>query len=149
MLNLLRTLLLFCLAPAILTACQSGPTAHHSPEALYNEWKLVTLGGNTVEDLIPHGAQIPSLTIARDGKVTGYTGVNSLASTIDLDALPSGRFSLGSILTTRRAGAPQLMAVESALVDSLRQADTFSVRAQTLTLSRGPEELITLTTPAK
>lgn len=140
------------LLPIILAACESGPkasTTPPSPESLYNDWTLATLAGNSVSELVPQGARLPSLSIARDGKVSGYTSINALGSSLDQTALTNGRFALGPIMTTRRAGAPQLMAVESLFVDSLRKADTYAVAGNTLTLSQGPEELMTMTGAAK
>ncbi len=133
---------------AVLNACVSDRGDELAPtdaQRLYESWTLRTLDGNELASLIPHGAQPPRLTFTPDGKVTGNTGVNSLGSSLDLEALSNGRFVLGPIMSTRRAGAPELMAVESAFVEDLRKANSFAVNGTTLTLSRDAEALLTFT----
>lgn len=138
-----------------LLGCQATPDAAPdtpagtTPAALFDTWTLTSLEGNPVDALLPQGAKAPWIIIAPDGKVSGSTGVNSMGSKLDPEALSSGRFSLGPIMSTRRAGPPALMAVESAFVEALRKADSYSVKKSTLTLVRGKDEMMTFTaTPA-
>jgi len=143
-----RALALVLALGAITTAaCESsGPVASApDPTSLFNTWTLTEIEGNDLWTLLPMGAKAPTMMIAPDGTVSGSTGINSMGGALDVAALTAGRFSIGPIMTTRRAGPPETMAVESAFVDSLRNSDKYAVNGKTLTLSRGSGALLTLT----
>jgi len=158
---MVRTMILAISALAIgaltLAACESSPAAPErtgSPTDLYNTWTLIGLEGNEIDTFVPQGAPNPYLIIAPDCKVSGSTGINSLSSALDAEALAAGGFKLGPIATTRKGGIPAMMVVESEFVDLLRKSETYSVKGSRLTLSRGKDDLLvfmrveTQTTPA-
>jgi heat shock protein HslJ len=120
----------------LLAACQSAPGGPGPAQwqLLMDSWILDTFEDQSVSALLPLGARAPSLSISPDGAVTGNTGVNALGTTLDLSGLESGRFSVGRIATTRRAGPPTLMVIETAFLEDLGKADAFKVKGTTLTL---------------
>ncbi len=78
------------------------------------DWRLVSIGEDAVESV----ERAPTLSIAVDGAVTGSTGVNRLNG-----KLPQGGKTLfGALATTRRAGSPAAMKMESAFLTRLGKA---------------------------
>ncbi len=93
-------------------------------------WLLSRFG----ERPIAEGVEQPSLTIAPDGVVGGFTGVNRLHGRLTTD----GEQLFGPLATTRMAGPPAAMTVESAFVAALAKATKFARQHEHLELL-GPE----------
>jgi heat shock protein HslJ len=80
------------------------------------EWRVVVIGGVAVA-----GAG-PTLRLGLDGRVTG--------STLDGDV-----FEVGDCATTRMAGPPEAMAIESRFIAALAGPLTVTDDGETVTLS--------------
>jgi heat shock protein HslJ len=106
------------------------------------EWKVTKIGDNLIENR-EHEL---FLTIAEDGKVNGNTGVNLLMGQLSNDQ----QKLFGTLATTRRAGDPEIMQLESAYLDALRKSNRFEVDGTTLTLLEDDNILLQFqtTTPA-
>lgn len=100
-----------------------------------------TRSGDRLDDPAPEG-KLPSLSFASDGKVSGFTGVNRLTSSLDPARLAKGDFSLAPAATTRMAGAPQAMSVESQFTSLLHQATQFKLDGNKLSLLDKGNELL-------
>jgi heat shock protein HslJ len=98
------------------------------------EWKLTKIGDSLIED-IDHEL---SLVIAEDGKVNGNTGVNLLMGQLSTDQ----QKLFGTLATTRRAGAPEMMQRENTFLDALRKSNRFEVDGVILTLLEDDEILL-------
>jgi len=98
------------------------------------EWKLTKIGDSLIENT-DHEL---SLVIAEDGKVNGNTGVNLLMGQLSADQ----QTLFGTLATTRRAGAPEMMQRENAFLDALRKSNRFEVDGATLTLLEGDTILL-------
>lgn len=134
----------------MLTACKSSSTPSATAPAtrtpsltdLLGEWKLSKLEGQDITSMLPAQARAPSLSFGGDGKVTGYTGVNQLSSSLDLASLTRGQFKLGPAITTRMAGPAESMAVESKFTSALQRATNAKVGNNSLTLTDGVTDLL-------
>lgn len=134
----------------VLTACKSSSTPSSTAPAtrtpsltdLLGDWKLSKLEGQDVTSMLPAQARPPSLSFNGDGKVTGYTGVNQLSSSLDLTSLTRGQFKLGPAITTRMAGPAESMAVENKFTTALQRVTNAKVSNNSLTLTDGAQELL-------
>lgn len=140
-------------APLLLCACRTGGplaedakssfvTADEGLAALAGEWTLVELEGRRLVDWLPPiwDDQPPSVAFEADGAVGGYTGVNRMGSKLDGAALVRGEFLLSPIISTRRAGPPELMHLEARLVMALQRARGFRLLGDTLAITPGPKD---------
>jgi heat shock protein HslJ len=100
----------------------------------YGEWTLAAVNGEAVEGAFAQGARLPSLRINADGTVTGFTGVNSLSTKADLEALAEGRLRLAPIITTKRAGPPAAMKIERDVLRALQDEGVLDVGQRSLTV---------------
>jgi predicted amidohydrolase YtcJ len=82
--------------------------------SLQGTWQVESLGGEP----IAAGVQLPSLSMTPDGKVSGFTSVNRFQGHL---ASEGDKLS-GPLITTRRAGPPAAMKVESTLLAALGRA---------------------------
>jgi heat shock protein HslJ len=98
------------------------------------DWKLTKIGDSWIENT-DHEL---SLVIAEDGKVNGNTGVNLLMGQLSTDQ----QKLFGTLATTRRAGAPEMMQRENAFLDALRKSNRFEVDGKTLMLLEGDNILL-------
>jgi len=137
------------LATSIVTAlgtiCLSGCASYSPPgstPAYAGTWNLITLDGMDIFSMLPSGARLPSLTIAADGRITGYTGMNTLSTFVDPSLLANGNFNFGNAVTTGRRGSPQETIVESAFLTDLAKVDYFSISEGTLTMSKGDQHFL-------
>ena len=93
--------------------------------AANKEWKLVALNGKEVMADKP-----PTMTFAK-GKVAIFGGVNRLTGSY---AFIDSTVTFGSLASTRMAGDPALMELESSLARTLASVNTFQVSGTELTL---------------
>lgn len=131
--------------PCVLSGCGSMEKAGEhlvATENLWREWNLSAIEGRPVGDLFPGVARAPSLKFADDGSVSGFAGVNRLASSIDLEALAAGRFLMSPAVTTKMAGPPDAMRLESQFTQLLERVRQFDVSAEALSLTDGVNELL-------
>lgn len=118
-----------------LSAC-AGARPAADPAALEGvEWRL-TESSMSSTDLGAAG-----ITASFDGKnVSGTSGVNQYGGPYTAKA--DGSFKVGELRSTLMAGPEPLMKAESAYLELLKQADSFSVKDDKLTLSTGAQELL-------
>jgi len=96
-------------------------------EAAHKEWTLTTLNG---KDIVV--AKPPTMTFEH-GQVSIFGGINRLAGTCAL--LDDSSVTLGSLVSTKMAGDPALMELESEFAQTLVSVDGFQVSGDGLALS--------------
>jgi len=124
--------LLVALLVCAAVGCSPGSSALEG-----TTWRLV---GWSVSSLNPSEFTITA-TFA-DGQVSGSSGVNSYGGTCAIG--PGGSFEAGDIASTLMAGSEDATRAESAYLELLRQARSFEVAGEQLTLfdEGGNESLI-------
>lgn len=130
-------LLAFSLVAALgVTGCKAldGAAPTNAAE-IAGDWRLTDINGEQVRMLLPVEDRVPTITISKEGQLSGFTGVNRLNGQIDNAALMDGRFVLGPVATTKMAGTGEHMAVEALFLELLSKADTVWLRGDYLTLS--------------
>ncbi len=95
-------------------------------QAAHKEWTLTTLNGKTVATDEP-----PTMKFEH-GRVSIFGGINRLSGSY---ALVDDTVTMGPLVSTRMAGDPKLMELESNLAKALASADAFQVSGNELTLS--------------
>lgn len=136
------SLIIIGLASTILgcSATQSGgPAGNSSP---IGDWTLWLIEGETTDTAVPRTAKTPTLRVAENGQVSGIAGVNNYSAEAAADELAQGRFTLGTVITTRMAGPPQAMALETRFLNLLQQADQIDSDGDTLALRSGGKVLL-------
>jgi heat shock protein HslJ len=115
---------------AALMACAQTPPPATPLDG--TDWLLVELPGQA----LPAAAgtlQRPSLRIAGDPpRAMGATGINNFVGTADLGSGSALRF--GPLATTRRAGSPEGMQLESAYLAALGSVRSYRTGPETLEL---------------
>jgi heat shock protein HslJ len=76
----------------------------------------------------------PFLSVEAQGRVSGFSGVNRFSGALD----PDGERVFPPLATTRRAGPPEAMALETAFLSALGNAAAVELGEKRLTLS-GPD----------
>jgi heat shock protein HslJ len=95
--------------------------------SMTGEWKLVKIGDKEVPKSVT-----ATLNVTAEGKVSGNTGVNGYSG-----QLAKEKKLFGPLISTRRAGPPEAMEVESGLTKGLGDATRFTLKDKTLTLFAG------------
>ena len=123
-------------AALALAACATQPKPSPTPTLaqLAGEWRLDAIDGQPLADTLRDKA--PTLTIAADGKVSGYAGVNRYFGAIDTDALAAGRFDIPAVAITKMAGPPDRMKLEDDFTSRLDSADAAAIASDVLVLSQ-------------
>ena len=88
---------------------------------LVGEWRVTTLRGTPVD-----GARAPTLRVDADGAVSGSSTVNRYTGRIT----PDGPLVFGPLASTRRAGPPEAMELESAYFAALGAASGATVETR-------------------
>jgi len=115
-------------------ACESAKESV-SASSVYGDWLLTLIGGPRGEDLAAGGGKPPSLHIAEDGRVSGFSGVNRFAGTTEIAALREGKLALTPLAVTRMAGPPAAMDLENRFLTALEQARSFRIDGDALRLA--------------
>ena len=111
-----------CLAAAAGLAGCGGPplVGVRTPTVAGIDWSLVELDGRPVERALrPDGTPAPSPTLRLDGnagRAQGSTGLNTFTGSYQQTG---STLTFGPLASTRRAGPPPAMALESALLKAL------------------------------
>jgi heat shock protein HslJ len=98
-------------------------------EQLAGEWLAVSIQGEPVDKMMA-GVPIrefPSLALVEDDRVAGSTAVNRWSAQLDMEKAESGAFVLGSAISTRMAGPPEVMKVEQRFLAALEASKMFSI----------------------
>jgi heat shock protein HslJ len=126
-----RELLLVAALASTLTGCAQTPPAD-TPLA-GTEWLLAELPGHPLPAVSAGAAQRPSLRIEGDPpRAIGNTSVNGFVGTAQIDGASGLRF--GPLATTRRAGPPAAMQLESAYLAALGTVRNYRTGPGTLDL---------------
>jgi heat shock protein HslJ len=80
------------------------------------EWKVTSIGGEVLLLDEDAGERTPFLTFDAEGKVAGSSGVNRVMGGYELDG---DELRLPALASTRMAGPPAAMAVESRFLAAL------------------------------
>lgn len=101
-------------------------------------WSLIELDGRAVA--AGNNSRHPTLRLdPATGRVTGYAGVNSYGGTFFLSGDTLG---FGPIVSTKMAGAPEVMRLEQEFLAALAAAKTWQVRGDSLELKDGAGKAI-------
>ena len=95
-------------------------------QAAHKEWTLTTLNGKEIV------AEKPPTIVFGHGKVSVFGGINHLTGSY---ALIDDTVTMGSLVSTKKAGDPALMELESNLANALASVDAFRVSGNELALS--------------
>ena len=98
----------------------------HLSEIGGKEWTLAELNGK------PVAADQPPTLKFEDGRVAAFGGVNRLSGSYEVSG---GKVTFGAMISTRMAGAPELMEQEANLAKALATVDGFEVSGNELVLS--------------
>lgn len=125
------------------SGCQ-GPAkpATVSPVLLEGEWELVALEGEQASSFVPSGSPAPWLSFSNDHRFSGFTGVNRLSAAYDQEALATGTFRPSAVATTRMAGSPEAMAMESRFLDALARVTGVNARREALVFTENGDEVL-------
>jgi heat shock protein HslJ len=94
-------------------------------QAANKDWTLVTLGGEKITSAKP-----PTMNFS-GGKLSVFGGINRLSASY---ALVGKSVTMGDIVSTRMAGPPELMALESKFAKVLASVNNFHVHGDELEL---------------
>jgi heat shock protein HslJ len=97
-------------------------TAASDPTALVGDWKLVQIGDDKVTS-----EELLTLSVTKEGKVSGSTGVNRF-----FGGLAQEKTLFGPLGTTRRGGPPAAMKLEAAYTKALGAATRFTIEKDKL-----------------
>lgn len=109
----------------------AGADTHASPEG---EWQLVRLGDMPMHE----GIQPPTLAVA-GRQVTGFAGVNRYTGA----RADEGEVLFGPLATTRMAGPPAAMELETRYLAALQQATGWRLEDGALVLLSGEATVLT------
>lgn len=105
-------------------------------KTLAGDWNLQSIAGQDISKIVPPSMlrNKPGLTIAKDGRVGGFGGVNQLMSKLDMEALTRGEFKLAPVASTKMAGPSEAMTLEQRFTSALDQTRGFALNGDNLTL---------------
>lgn len=162
--NATSLILSACIAGAALVALPACDTTGNSSDMttlldnvqdrILGDWTLDALNGVDADSLLAAAGldRAPNLSIAEDGRVSGFAGVNRLSSGLDLSKLSSGAFDLSPAAVTRMAGPPEAAALEQDFLSALSNATSLDPSALTdgvlRLLGENGQELLRFIRPA-
>ena len=135
-----------CAVEATLPACESTQKVMDtmtSAQDIVGKWDLKELMGKAVE-MSGRGGDKPGFEIAKDGGISGFAGVNRFSSSLDMDKLMKGDFSMKPAAATKMAGPPEAMNIEDMFLKALTETTGFDLSGDQLTLKKGAEVLAKL-----
>ena len=128
-------LTVFVMAASVLALVVGCSTAHKEkapdPASLVGTWELTRLAGLAVEK----SSQAPFIQFGANNTVAGSTGVNRFNGKTDPAQLSLGGIKLDQLATTRRAGEPAMMELESKFLRAMAGATRWRVKGSELVLS--------------
>jgi heat shock protein HslJ len=107
------------------------PTPSAPVSVTGTDWVLTRLGNETAIPREPRGRPWFRLDPSDKRRVTGNTGVNLLSGTYELSG---GALQFGPLITTKRAGPPDLMQQEPRFLSALERTATADLRGRSLVL---------------
>jgi heat shock protein HslJ len=103
-----------------------------------SQWNLTSLAGEALH--LPEGVKTPFLTLAKDGKLSGFGGCNQLMGSMKLEGSSLSFPGLGGTKMFCKAAQP----TENAFMGALRSTNAFKLDGDKLMLLDGTKELATL-----
>jgi heat shock protein HslJ len=121
----------------VLPACDSQPKSAQQPIASLagQTWTCVTLNGAAITATRP-----PTITFDGAGRVNGFSGVNRFGGSVE--SAEAGELHFGQMMSTKMAGPPEQMALESSFLDALTRADRYVVTDVKLIFSAGEKMVV-------
>jgi heat shock protein HslJ len=101
-------------------------------------WNLATLAGEAIK--LPEGVENPYLSVAEDGRLSGFGGCNKLMGTMKLEGNAISFPGLGST----KMYCEKSQAMETSFMTALRATNSFRIDGDKLTLLDQSNELATL-----
>ncbi len=121
----------------VLPACDSQSKSAHQPIASLagQSWTCVTLDGAAITATRP-----PTITFDGAGRVNGFSGVNRFGGSVE--SAEAGELHFGQMMSTKMAGPPEQMTLESSFLGALARVDRYAVADGKLNLSAGATTVI-------
>ena len=121
----------------VLPACNSQSKSAQQPIASLagQSWTCVTLNGAAITATRP-----PTITFDGAGRVNGFSGVNRFGGSVE--SAEAGELHFGQMMSTKMAGPPEQMALESSFLDALTRADRYMVTDAELIFSAGEKMIV-------
>ncbi|MFT7537780.1 MAG: heat shock protein HslJ [Hyphomicrobiaceae bacterium] len=123
-----RFQLLSLLLLTIVTSCASQPARPADLQDLIGTWQFV---GD-----VPVGARIPTLSVQRDGRIGGTSGVNRYQTALQAQTVSQGSFRVGATSGTRMMGTREAMQLESTFLQALAATDNAMIENDLLLLKQ-------------
>ena len=120
-----------------LCGCDSQSKSAQQPIASLagQSWTCVTLDGAAITATRP-----PTITFDGAGRVNGFSGVNRFGGSVE--SAKAGELLFGQMMSTKMAGPPEQMALESSFLDALTRADRYVVTDTELIFSAGEKIIV-------
>lgn len=120
-----------------LCGCNSQSKSAQQPIASLagQTWTCVTLDGAAVTATRP-----PTITFDGAGRVNGFSGVNRFGGSVE--SAEAGELHFGQMMSTKMAGPPEQMALESSFLSAITRADRYMVIDTELIFSAGKTMLV-------
>ena len=121
----------------VMSACNSQSKSANQPIASLagQSWTCVTLNGAAITATRP-----PTITFDGAGRVNGFSGVNRFGGSVE--SAEAGELHFGQMMSTKMAGSPEQMALESSFLSALARADRYMVTDAELIFSAGKTMLV-------
>ena len=121
----------------VMPACDSPSKSSNQPIASLagQSWTCVTLDGAAITATRP-----PIITFDGAGRVNGFSGVNRFGGSVE--SPKAGELHFGQMMSTKMAGPPEQMALESSFLGALARADRYVVTDAELIFSAGKTKLV-------
>lgn len=121
----------------VLPACNSQSKSAQQPIASLagQSWTCVTLNGAAITATRP-----PTITFDGAGRVNGFSGVNRFGGSVE--SAEAGELHFSQMMSTKMAGPPEQMALESSFLDALTRADRYMVTDAELIFSAGEKIIV-------
>lgn len=129
-----RFQLLSLLLLPLVTSCASQPARPAGLQDLIGTWQLV--------GEVPVGARIPTLSVQRDGRIGGTSGVNRYQTVLQAQTVSQGSFRVGATSGTRMMGTQEAMQLESTFLQALAATDNATIENHLLLLKQADRTLL-------
>lgn len=101
------------------------PEQDRHARSVYGEWRLYAIEGRPFEPT--DELRAPTLRIDREGRISGFSGVNRFTGAIDIPSLGRGEFATGAIASTKMAGSMEAMNLENSVLSALERARQYGI----------------------
>jgi len=91
---------------------------------------------------VPVGAKIPTLSVQRDGRIGGTSGVNRYQTALQSPTAAAGSFRVGPTSGTRMMGTRDAMHLETSFLEALAAADSAMIENDELLLKQAGQTVL-------